>query len=212
VPKQNYLAETLLATSLPAAAGCEIITTGAAAVTLYLGKYRVESARLRDWDYRSRGWYFVTICARNRDCVFGDVVNGEMYLSRLGQITEAHLQSLQIHYNNVQVDAHVVMPNHLHAIVAIGGERCFSPHPKLTSPSPVASSLPASPKAGSLSAIIRSFKAGVTSRCCELGLTQPIWQPRFYDRLLRSDAVIDAVRDYIRNNPANWAQDTENRS
>jgi len=67
-------------------------------VTLYLGKYRVESARLRDCDYRSRGWYFVTICVRNRDCVFGDVVNGEMYLSRLGQITEAHLQSLQIHY------------------------------------------------------------------------------------------------------------------
>jgi len=95
VPKQNYLAETLLATSLPAAAGCEIITTGDAAVTLYLGKYRVESARLRDCDYRSRGWYFVTICARNRDCVFGDVVNGEMYLSRLGQITEAHLQAFR---------------------------------------------------------------------------------------------------------------------
>lgn len=66
------------------------------------------------------------------------------------------------------------------------------------------------PHAGSLSAIIRSYKSGVTRRCGELGLGRAIWQPRFHDHLLRGDAVITAVRDYIRDNPAYWEADKEN--
>jgi hypothetical protein len=68
-----------------------------------------------------------------------------------------------------------------------------------------------SPESGSLSAIIRSYKAGVTNRCRELGLSQVIWQPRFHDHILRGDKAIGAVRDYIRNNPANWEFDRENQ-
>jgi hypothetical protein len=68
----------------------------------------------------------------------------------------------------------------------------------------------ASPQAGSLSAIVRSYKAGVTLKCRDLGLEQMIWQSRFHDHLLRGDGVISAVREYIRNNPANWGLDREN--
>jgi putative transposase len=177
------------------------------AVTLYQDKYRIESARLRDWDYSSRGWYFVTICTQNRACIFGDVVAGEVQLSAVGRIAKSELQELHLHYENVQVESFVVMPNHAHAIVMIDGDHSFSPNAKRYSP-PAAGFV--SPQAGSLSAIIRSYKAGVTRRCRELGLNQVIWQARFHDHLLRGDAVINAVRDYIRDNPANWGADKEN--
>jgi len=96
-------------------------------MAVYKEKYRVESTRLTGWDYRSRGWYFVTLCAQNHACIFGEVVDGEVHRSRVGLIAESDLRSLAGHYDNVQVDAYVVMPNHVHAIVMIDGEHCFSP-------------------------------------------------------------------------------------
>lgn len=177
-------------------------------MTLYQDKYRIESTRLRGWDYGTRGWYFVTICSQHRACIFGEVVAGEMQLSPAGGIAESELRGLHLHYDNVQVDSLVVMPNHVHAIVMIDGDHCFSPNAK---PSLSFSAGFVSPQAGSLSAIIRSYKAGVTRRCGELGLARAIWQARFHDHLLRGDAVISAVRDYIRDNPENWGADKENR-
>jgi putative transposase len=170
-------------------------------VTLYQDKYRIESARLRGWDFRSRGWYFVTICSQNRACIFGEVVASEMRLSPVGRIARSEMQGLRVHYENVHVDSFVVMPNPVHAIVMIDGDHCFLPNPKRCAP-PAAAFV--SPRAGSLSAIIRSYKAGVTRQCRDLGLKWVIWQPRFHDHLLRGDAV-------IRDNAANWRADKENR-
>jgi putative transposase len=176
-------------------------------VTLYQNKYRVESARLRDWDYRARGWYFVTMCAHKHACIFGEIADGEIQLSRGGQIAKSELPSVHTHYNNVQIDSFVVMPNHVHAIVAIDGEHCFSPNPEIFVPAVVQKRGPTPPEHVSLSAIIRSYKAGVTRRWHELSLGQVVWQSRFHDHILHGDAVINAVRDYIRNNPANWSHD-----
>ena len=120
------------------------------------------------------------------------------------------MQTLPGHYDNVTVDEYVVMPNHVHAIVMIDGEHCFSLKAHVGMPLVSISGTVAPPKASSLSAIIRSYKAGVTRRCFELGVKQAIWQPRFHDHLLRGDKVIEAVREYIRSNPANWIADKEN--
>ncbi len=174
-------------------------------MTLYQNEFRIESTRLRNWDYRSRGWYFVTICAHQRVHIFGEIANREVQLSQIGRIAESDLQSLSSHYANVQVDAHIVMPNHVHAIIMIHGDHCYSPNPTNLPPA-----RGISPQAVSLSTIVRSYKAGVTRRCHELGLRQDIWQSRFYDKLLRRDPMISAVRKYIWNNPANWADDREN--
>ncbi len=178
-------------------------------MSLYQGKYRVEPTRLRDWDYRSRGWNFVTICTRNRARIFGEVVRGEMNLTALGHIVESELQNLPGHYDNVQVDAHVVMPNHVHAVIMIDGDHAFTPNP--AAPALVVPGF-SSPQAGSLSVIIRSYKAGVTRQCRRMGLQEVVWQARFHDHLLRGEAIINAVREYIRNNPAKWAEDKENRA
>jgi len=98
-------------------------------MTLFQNELRIESARLRNWDYRSRGWYFVTICAHEKAHIFGEIVKCEVQLSRIGRIAETDLQSLSHHYKNVQVDSHIVMPNHLHAIVMIDGNHRCSPNP-----------------------------------------------------------------------------------
>jgi hypothetical protein len=68
------------------------------------------------------------------------------------------------------------------------------------------------PFAGSLSTIVRSYKAGVTRRCHETGLLNFAWQPGFHEHVLRGNASVDAVRDYIARNPANWSKDLENPS
>ena len=138
-------------------------------MTLYRGKYRIEPARLSDWDYRSRGWYFVTICSHNRASIFGEVLDGEVQLSRLGRIANLDLQNLHCHYSNVQADAHVVMPNHVHALIMIDGDHCFTPNPSSLEATPSDFS---SPQSGSLSAIVRSYKAGVTRQSHEMGCTK----------------------------------------
>jgi REP-associated tyrosine transposase len=178
-------------------------------MTLYRNTYRIESTRLRDWDYRSRGWYFVTICAHNRRSIFGRIIDKEMQLSQIGSVAESELRSISTRYKNVLVDEHIVMPNYVHAIIMIDGDHCFTPSSKCSVTTYAAFE---SPRAGSLSAIVRSYKAGVTRKCHGLGIRQEIWQSRFHDHLLRGDRAISAVREYVCNNPANWVMDSENRS
>jgi putative transposase len=120
-------------------------------------------------------------------------VGAEVCLSNIGKIANAERKALPSHYKNVEVVEHVVMPNHVHAILMIDGEHMFSPTAKMSLGSPVTTFVP--PKPGSLSAIIRSYKAGVTRRAREAGFCEEIWQPRFYDHILRGEKVIAAVRD-----------------
>lgn len=81
-------------------------------MTLYTNKYRIESARCSTWDYTSNGTYFVTICTKNRQCFFGDGVDGEMNLSEIGAIVAEEWQKTAQIRPNVQLGAWVVMPNH----------------------------------------------------------------------------------------------------
>jgi len=88
----------------------------------FKNRYRIESARLRHWDYGWNAAYFVTICTRNRECFFGAVVNGEMQLSETGKIAESEwLKTPEIRLDmNIVLDAFVVMPNHFHGVIIIG--------------------------------------------------------------------------------------------
>ena len=180
-------------------------------MTLYKEKYRVDTTRLRGWDYRTPAWYFVTICTRNHVCILGTVAEGRVQLSPAGQIAHAELQTLNTHYSHVAIDTFVVMPNHAHFILVIDGRHRYSPNTKIHLKYAVVHKprlMP--PPAGSLSTIVRSYKAGVTRRCQETGLLNFAWQPRFYEHVLRGNASVDAVRDYIARNPANWSKDLEN--
>ena len=85
----------------------------------FQNKYRIPSARLQNWDYGWNAAYFVTICTANRDLFFGDIVHGEMILSDIGEIADKYWLEIPEHFPFVKLDAHVVMPNHVHGIVKI---------------------------------------------------------------------------------------------
>ena len=84
-------------------------------------KYRIPSARLQNWDYSWNAAYFITICTAGRDSVFGKILDGKMILSNLGIIADVFWHEIKNHCNTAELDAFVVMPNHLHGIILLTG-------------------------------------------------------------------------------------------
>ncbi len=80
------------------------------------------SIRLQGWDYSGEGWYFVTVVAFRRECLFGMIQKGEMTVNAVGRIIQECWQEIPAHFPNVTLDAFVVMPNHVHGIVVIDDE------------------------------------------------------------------------------------------
>ena len=82
-------------------------------------KRQRRSLRLRGYDYAAPGWYYVSICTQSRACLFGDIANGEMCLNENGRLVETAWEGLPDHYPRVRLDAWVIMPNHVHGILAL---------------------------------------------------------------------------------------------
>ncbi len=88
-------------------------------MTLFKNKYRIESARLKGWDYRNPGYYFVTICTKNREHYFGQIKDGEMHLAAVGEIAAQCWREIPNHHANMGLEEFVITPNHGHGIVVI---------------------------------------------------------------------------------------------
>lgn len=88
----------------------------------FQNKYRIPSARLQTWNYGNAGMYFITICTKNREFYFGEIVNDEMKLSELGKIAETEwIKTIELRPDmNLEMGEFVVMPNHMHGIILIG--------------------------------------------------------------------------------------------
>jgi putative transposase len=173
---------------------------------LFRGKYRIESARKPYWDYSSPGWYFVTICTKGRKIHFGRVIDGSMNLSDIGAYANACWQEIPTHHCKVEIDEFIVMPNHVHGIVVITDPERL---PELRRRGKIRRTMELSsvhPKSGSVGAVVGSFKAAVSYWCRTQNL-EFAWQPRFHDRIIRGKNSLNAVREYIRENPTNWERD-----
>ena len=190
----------------------------------YSFKHHRRSIRLRGYDYTQAGAYFVTLLAHNRECLFGDVVDGEMRVNALGQIVAECWEALPAHFSNVELDGFVVMPNHTHGVIVIvsdapprKGEALFGlpSRPKSASPlQPVQPQPPRGTQSGSIGAIIQNFKSVSTRKINQSrnAVGAPVWHRNYYEHIIRSEKSLEAIRRYIENNPANWAQDEENPS
>ena len=180
----------------------------------FKGKYRIESTRLPDRDYAANGWYFVTICTK--DCIYhfgNSVVSGKVQLTPIGEIAQKFFAEIPNHSKYTYVDAYVVMPNHVHGIVVIDkpGDIAISRQKNTETEikhSEFMSQI--SPKAGSLSTIIRSYKSAVTHWCRRNKYEYFSWQERFYESIIRVDDSIDRIRQYIINNPSKWEENKNN--
>jgi REP element-mobilizing transposase RayT len=82
-------------------------------------KYRIPSARLRNWDYGWNGIYFITICTAGHDHYLGVIENKMMVMSEIGLIAQSLLLEIPVHFAYIQLDTFVIMPNHVHGIIVI---------------------------------------------------------------------------------------------
>lgn len=168
-------------------------------MTKFKNTFRIETARLKNWDYTSPWWYFITTCTKEHKEYFGKIENHKMYLNALGRIVEEEWIKTKTLRNNIELDYFVVMPNHFHGILIINESRDVA---RNVSTENKFSKL--APKAGSLSTIIRSFKSSVTKNIHEFGRLDFAWQARFFDRIIRNENELFNIRRYIEQNPLKW--------
>ncbi len=172
------------------------------------------SIRLDGYDYTQHGAYFVTLCTQHRRCLFGAVAEGEMQLNALGRIVEECWLAILDHFPHVEIDALVIMPNHLHGIIVITGGVVAQHAAPLQTPTDLKHPNPSIPnvKAGSVGAIARSFKSAATKRIneCWCASGDTVWQRNYYERIIRDEKELNDTRQYIEANPARWAEDIEN--
>ena len=157
--------------------------------------------RLKDYDYSKTGLYFITICTKGRQEYFGNISNGIMQLSEIGTVVEEDWRDIPLHFDNVEIDEFVIMPNHIHGIIAInnGKEEQASLFPTLE------------PQYRLLPIVIGGYKSGVTRKVNAMqDNTFFQWQKSYYDHIIRNDHSLSRIRNYIANNPVKWNEDTEN--
>ena len=172
---------------------------------LFKDKYRVESARLQEWDYSRSGCYFVTICIKNREYMFGQIENDEMVLSEIGGVAKQCWREIPNHFSFVELDEFVIMPNHIHGIIVIAENVETQNVASLQHKNPNKFE----PQSNNLASIIRGFKVGVKKWATIQGINFE-WQPRFHDRIIRDEKELWNVRNYIRHNHLKWDEDEEN--
>ena len=199
-------------------------------------RHHRRSIRLRDYDYSGCGAHFLTICTQERLCLFGDVVDGEMLLSDAGAMIDRTWSDLPKKYLGIQIDAFVIMPNHVHGIILIDIKSSVGAAPRgrpLSTSDKVENRLvaefeprnegqpqgvaPTDDRRISLSDIVHRFKSFTTNRYSkgvrELGWVSfpgRLWQRNYYERVIRGNDEILKIREYIDRNPYNWDEDEEN--
>ncbi|MBI2059373.1 MAG: transposase [Nitrospirae bacterium] len=178
-------------------------------------KYGRRSVRLQGYDYAQSGAYFVTMCAQGRECLFGDVVDGDIVLNDAGRITERCWLAIPAHFPHVQLDVFVVMPNHLHGVLLIydiPAASAVSVGAKNISPLQSDKSAGQRPRGTSktIGSVIRGFKIGVTKWFRQNTSIHMVWQRNYYEHVVRNDDELNRIREYIVNNPAQWEMDLEN--
>jgi putative transposase len=174
-------------------------------------RHHRRSIRLRGYDYSQPGEYFVTLCVQNRLCVLGEIVAGEMRLSTAGLVITSWWEDIPRRFPGSNLDAFVVMPNHLHGIVLIDAVAGGSDRVR---PSIDGGESPEHDP--HLARIIQWFKTMTTNDYIR-GVKTDGWPPfrgRFWQRdyfeHIGRDGALDGIRRYIENNPAKWADDAGN--
>lgn len=149
--------------------------------------------RLKEYDYSQNGYYFVTVCVKNRESILSSISVGRdahipptTELTEIGEVTDKYIQNINIVYGCVAVEKYVIMPNHIHMIVVIGepnggGMRASRP---------------------TLHTVIRSLKTMITKQ-----IGNRIWQDSYYDRIIRNEESYREVWKYIDENPLKWRED-----
>ena len=153
--------------------------------------YSRRSIRLPTYDYSSAGYYYITICTFKRRCMLGKIIHEKMQLNSCGEMIKRWWLTLPQQFNAIHLDHYIVMPNHIHGIISLKYPNPFS---KIA-----------------LGRAMQWFK-GMSAREYSQGFLaeHPLWQRNYYEHIVRNDHELSVFREYIVNNPLQWALDAEN--
>jgi REP element-mobilizing transposase RayT len=167
-----------------------------------------KSIRLKEYDYSQNGAYFITICANDREYLFGEINAGTNAHADAGKMVDQQWNKLSNRFQNIQLDEYVVMPNHLHGIIIIVGAPLVGAH-----------SIPmvAPTDAPTIGDIVGAFKS-ITTHEYIIGVknnnwpefNKKLWQRNYYEHIIRNEKSLNKIREYIINNPFKWDTDRNN--
>ncbi|RLD84596.1 MAG: hypothetical protein DRJ10_00775 [Bacteroidetes bacterium] len=208
-------------------------------MSLFRNKYRIEPNRWQFWDYSAPASYFITIVVYGRMEIFGQIDNKKMILSDVGKIIADHFVEIQSYHKRIILDEWVIMPNHIHCIITLGGydfdnritnmgknmdivekihEFSLQSQPQPTPQRPYQNQ-PTNDEIKQyrekrrkmlIPKIIGKFQQQ-TSKQINLLNESPgtkNWQPNYHDHVIRNIEEHNRIKFYIKNNPANWTDDT----
>jgi len=182
------------------------------------------SVRLKDYDYAQKGAYFITICTKDRECLFWNVgaycdtprLDTSLLLNDFGRaVAEEWLRTRELR-PQIELDAYVVMPNHFHGILIVkeNGKATDDELPKrgVYQYAPTKHRNLARSPSQTIGAVVRGFKSAVTTRInLRRGASgAPVWQRNYYEHVIRNENDLTRIRAYIADNPARWADDENN--
>ena len=171
------------------------------------------SIRLKGYDYSKVGLYFIKICCQDRMSRFGEVINGEMILNKLGLIAYNEWIKLEERFSNFELDVFQIMPNHIHGIISLlpvgsglapdlldEGQPRGLPQPEPQKKNP------------SISDIVGAYKSLVANGCLEIykyrdEVMGKFWQRNYYEHIIRNELAYYNISEYIIYNPIKWEED-----
>ena len=174
------------------------------------------SLRLRDNDYAQNGAYYVTLCIQRRAHLLGEIADGAIRLSDAGRMVHLAWETLPSHLPGVEMDSFIVMPDHLHGIIVLTGSGecrpCIEPGPD----NMIAGQEQICRHPLSLGDVVARFKTW-TMRQYATGVREydwplymgRLWQRNYYDHIVRDEADLARIREYIATNVACWAENNQ---
>jgi len=187
---------------------------------LFKNKYRAESARLKNWDYSWDGYYYITVCTKDRRCLLSEIKDNNIFLSNIGKIAEKYWVEIPKHFPFVKLDDYIIMPNHIHGIIIIENNDinirrdkalpCLYMNNNMKNINNTVNRCQNQGK-NTISSIIGSYKSICTK---QINISQDktifAWQKGFYDHIIRDINDLNNIKKYIRYNYLKWDCDEEN--
>lgn len=139
-----------------------------------------KSPRLTGYDYKTGNYYFITVCTHNKQCLFGKPGK----LNQFGRIVKQSILKISRHYDSISIDNYIIMPNHIHMIVAVEDHNTVS-----------------------LETIIGLFKSGISREIHKIEPDIQVWQRSFHDHIIRNQQSYEKIWQYVTYNHQKWLED-----
>ncbi len=149
--------------------------------------------RLRDCDYSADGYYFITICTKDRQNILSDIVGEGSPLPQLtiyGKIAEKYILNINKKYPHINTEKFVIMPNHIHIIFSVNNGGRGNPSPTIVN-------------------AVGWLKYSITKQINQIygSVGNKIFQRSFHDHIIRGEKDYLEIWEYIENNPQKWEED-----